>query len=63
MQKNNARTVSCIRIFLYKSRIKDRKENIVSLCFNVFIMQLTKQQRDFIVTAWIRSKSYLVVSQ
>ena len=26
-------------------------------------MQLTKQQRVFLVTAWMRSKSYQVVSQ
>ena len=26
-------------------------------------MQLTKQQRVFLVTAWMRSKSYRVVSQ
>ena len=31
--------------------------------FTVFIMQLTKPQRVFLVTAWMRSKSYQVVSQ
>ena len=33
------------------------------LFFTVFIIQLTKQQRVFLVTAWMRSKSYQVVSQ
>ena len=56
-------TVSYIRIFLQKSKIKDDKENIFLLFFTVFNMQLTKQQRVFLVTAWMRSKSYRVVSQ
>ena len=30
---------------------------------HVFILQLTNQQRVFLVTAWMRSKSYQVVSQ
>ena len=56
-------TESCIRIFLHKSKIKSRKENIVLLFFTVLIVKLTKQRRIFLVTAWMRSKSYQVVSQ
>ena len=48
---------------LHKSKGKYHKENIVSLFFTVFIMQITKQHRVFLVTAWMRSKSYQVVSQ
>ena len=35
----------------------------IVLFLTVFIIQLTQEQRVFLVTAWMRSKSYQVVSQ
>ena len=43
--------------------MKDHKENIIFLFFTVFIMQLTTQRHVFLVTGWMRSRRYQVVSQ
>ena len=57
-------TVSCIRIFLHKLKIKDHKENISLLFFYRFHYAAYKTTACvFHETAWMRSKSYQVVSQ
>ena len=43
--------------------MKDHKENILLLSVTVYIMHLTMQQRVFLVTTWMRSKSHEVVSR
>ena len=49
--------------YSYINKKKHHKENILFLYFTVFIMQHAKQQRVLLVTAWMRFKSYQVVSQ
>ena len=55
-------TVSYIRIFLHKSKVKDHKE-IFYCYFYRFHYAVYKATACFFVAAWMRSKSYQVVSQ